>query len=424
MTKALLSFNTRAFLSVKKYRNYRLFFLGQTISLPGTWIQRFAQAWLVYSLTHNSAFAVGFLAFTQFLPFTLFSLLAGVVVDRFDPRRTVLMTQASQMTLASVMAATTLSGVVRPWHVYVIAFLSGLVQVLDAPARQQLTYRMVGRHELQNAIALNSSVFNASRIYGPALAGILIAAFGAGICFAINAVSFLAVLAGLLMMRPQEFYPVKASERPRMMAGVREGLAFALRSREVLLVLLLVLVISTFCLNFNVLLPVLAKKTLDAGPRTFGALSASFGAGALAGGLLAAAQGRARTSLMIVGAAGFGASQLLIAADTTIWLACLLLVMAGISFTTWSSNANSIVQLAAPDHLRGRVIGLYFFAFAGTGSLGGLISGSLIHVGGTALAFGVAGVVAIASALVIGRLLRPKAAPMRAEETAPERLAA
>ena len=424
MTKALLSFNTRAFLSVKKYRNYRLFFLGQTISLPGTWIQRFAQAWLVYSLTHNSAFAVGFLAFTQFLPFTLFSLLAGVVVDRFDPRRTVLMTQASQMTLASVMAATTLSGVVRPWHVYVIAFLSGLVQVLDAPARQQLTYRMVGRHELQNAIALNSSVFNASRIYGPALAGILIAAFGAGICFAINAVSFLAVLAGLMMMRPQEFYPVKASERPRMMAGVREGLAFALRSREVLLVLLLVLVISTFCLNFNVLLPVLAKKTLDAGPRTFGALSASFGAGALAGGLLAAAQGRARTSLMIVGAAGFGASQLLIAADTTIWLACLLLVMAGISFTTWSSNANSIVQLAAPDHLRGRVIGLYFFAFAGTGSLGGLISGSLIHVGGTALAFGVAGVVAIASALVIGRLLRPKAAPMRAEETAPERLAA
>ena len=424
MTRALISFNTRAFVSVKKYRNYRLFFLGQTASLPGTWIQRFAQAWLVYSLTHNSAFAIGFLAFAQFLPFTLFSLLAGVVVDRFDPRRTVLATQTSQMTLAAIMAATTLSGVVRPWHVYVIAFLSGLVQVLDAPARQQLTYRMVGRHELQNAIALNSSVFNASRIYGPALAGVLIAAFGAGICFAINAVSFLAVLAGLLMMRPQEFYPVTTGERPRMMAGVREGLAFALRSRQVLLVLLLVLVISTFCLNFNVLLPVLAKKTLDAGPRTFGALSASFGAGALFGGLLAAAQGRARTSLMLLGAAGFGASQLLIAADTTVWLACLLLVLAGISFTTWSSNANSIVQLAAPDHLRGRVIGLYFFAFAGTGSLGGLVSGSLIHVGGTPLAFGVAGAVAVASALVIARLLRPKTAPMHAEETAPERLAA
>jgi MFS family permease len=424
VTKALLSFNTRAFLSVKKYRNYRLFFLGQTVSLPGTWIQRFAQAWLVYTLTHNSAFAVGFLAFAQFLPFTLFSLLAGVVVDRFDARRTVLATQASHMTLASAMAVTTLTGVVRPWHVFVIAFLAGLVQVLDAPARQQLTYQMVGRRELQNAIALNSSVFNASRIYGPAVAGVLIAAFGAGICFAINAVSFLAVLAGLLMMRPQELHSAGATQRPKMMAGVREGLAYALHTREVLLVLLLVLVISTFCLNFNVLLPVLAKATLGAGPRTFGALSASFGAGALVGGLLAAAQGRARTSLMVLGAAGFGASQLLIAPDTTVWLACLLLVLAGVSFTTWSSNANSIVQLAAPDHLRGRVIGLYFFAFAGTGSLGGLIAGALIHLGGTRLAFAVAGMVAIVSAVVVGRLLRPKAAPMRAEGTAPERLAA
>jgi MFS family permease len=424
VTAALLKFNTRAFLSVKKYRNYRLFFLGQAVSLPGTWIQRFAQAWLIYSLTHNSALAVGLLAFAQFLPFTLFSLLAGVVVDRFDPRRIVLMTQASHMTLAAIMAGTTLSGAVRPWQVYVIAFLGGLVQVVDAPARQQLTYRMVGRKELQNAVALNSSVFNASRIYGPALAGVLIAAFGAGICFAINAVTFLAVLAGLLMMRPREFFPVAATERPRMMSGVREGLSYVLHTRRVLLVLLLVLVISTFCLNFNVLLPVLAKQTLEAGPRTFGALSASFGAGALFGGLVAAAQGRARASLMLLGAAGFGASQLLIAADTSVWIACLLLVLAGVSFTTWSSNANSIVQLAAPDHLRGRVIGLYFFAFAGTGSVGGLISGSLVHLGGTRLAFGVAGIVAIVSTLAIGHLLRPNTVPIRTEEATSERLAA
>jgi len=156
MTQALLRFNTRAFVSVKKHRNYRLFFLGQTVSLPGTWIQRFAQAWLVYTLTHHSAIAVGVLAFAQFLPFTLFSLIVGVFVDRFDPRRIVLATQAASMTLASIMAAITLSGVVQPWHVYVIGFLAGTVQVLDAPARQQLTYRMVGRNELQNAVALNS----------------------------------------------------------------------------------------------------------------------------------------------------------------------------------------------------------------------------------------------------------------------------
>jgi MFS family permease len=424
VTRALLRFNGRAFLSVKKHRNYRLFFLGQTISLPGTWIQRFAQAWLVYSLTHHSAIAVGVLAFSQFLPFTFFSLLAGVVVDRLDPRRTVISTQAAAMVLASTIAAITLAGVVRPWHVYVIAFLGGLIQVLDAPARQQLTFRMVGRAELQNAVALNSSVFNASRIYGPGLAGILIAAFGAGICFTINAVSFLAVLAGLLLMRPSEFYPVEASRRPTMLRGVREGIAFALHTREVLLILLLVLVVSTFCLNFNVLLPVLAKKTLDAGPRTFGALSAAFGFGALAGGLFAAAQGRARRSLMVLGAAGFGASELLLAPTTSVWLACFLLLLAGVSFSTWSSNANSIVQLAAPDHLRGRVIGLYFFAFAGTGSFGGLISGWLVHLGGTRLAFLVAAVAAIGSAAVVGHLLRTPRAPMKVEEVTTERLAA
>ena len=424
MTKAILRFNGRAFLSVKKHRNYRLFFLGQTISLPGTWIQRFAQAWLVYSLTHHSALAVGVLAFAQFLPFTLFSLFAGVIVDRLDPRRTVIATQAVAMTLASVIAAITLAGLVQPWHVYVIAFLGGLVQVLDAPARQQLTYRMVGRAELQNAVALNSSVFNGSRIYGPAIAGVLIAAFGAGICFTINAVSFLAVLAGLLMMRPREFYPVEPSQRPTMMRGAREGIAYALHTREVLLILVLVLVVSTFCLNYNVLLPVLAKQTLHAGPRTFGALSAAFGAGALVGGLVAAAQGRARRSLMILGATGFGASELLLAPVSSIWLACALLFAAGVSFTTWSSNANSIVQLAAPDYLRGRVIGLYFFAFAGTGSPGGLISGWLVHVGGTRLAFLVAGVAAIGSSVVVGHLLRIPRAPMRIEEATTERLAA
>jgi MFS family permease len=374
-------------------------------------------------LTH-SAFAVGVLALSQFLPFTIFSLVAGVVVDRFDPRRIVVATQATQMSLAATLAAITLLGVVQPWHVFVTAFVGGLVQVLDAPARQQLTYRMVGRSELQNAIALNSTVFNGSRIYGPALAGVLIAGFGAGVCFAINAVSFVAVLAGLLMMRPGDFFPVAETQRPTVVRGVREGISYAMRSREVRLVLILVLVISTFCLNFNVLLPVLAKQTLHAGPRTFGVLSAAFGTGALVGGLVAAAQGRARKSLMLVGAAGFGSSELLLAPGHSVWVACLLLLLAGLSFTTWSSNANSIVQLAAPDHLRGRVIGLYFFAFAGTGALGGVISGWLIHVGGTRLAFFVAGVAALVSTSVVGRLLHLEAAPMKPEEVSPERVAA
>jgi MFS family permease len=423
VTAAILRFNTRAFSSVQKYRNYRLFFLGQTISLPGTWMQRITQSWLILTLTH-SPLAVGVLALAQFLPFTAFSLFAGVVVDRLDARRTVIGTQIGHMLLASTIAAITLSGVVQAWHVYVIAFLGGTVQVLDAPARQQLTFRMVGRDALQNAVALNSSVFNASRIFGPAIAGVLLAAFGAGICFAINAVSFLAVLAGLLMMRQSEFFAMRKTQRPTMMRGVREGLSYALRTRDVALVLLLTFVISTFCLNFNVLLPVLAKQTLHAGPRTFGVLSAAFGFGALVGGLFAAAQGRARKSIMLVGSAGFGLAELLMAPWSSVWLACILLALAGISFTTWSSNSNSIVQLAAPDHLRGRVIGLYFFAFAGTGALGGIMAGWLIHVGGTRLAFAVAGLAALVSSAVVGHLLRTERAPMHAEEVAPERLAA
>jgi MFS family permease len=423
VTAAVVRFNGRAFASVRKHRNYRLFFLGQTISLPGTWMQRITQSWLILTLTH-SPIAVGLLALAQFLPFTCFSLFAGVVVDRLDARRTVIGTQIGHMVLASAMATITLAGFVQAWHVYVIAFLAGTVQVLDAPARQQLTYRMVGRDELQNAVALNSSVFNASRIFGPAVAGVLLAAFGAGICFAINAVSFVAVLAGLLMMRQSEFFSAGKSERPTMLRGVREGFSYVLQTRDVALVLLLTLVISTFCLNFNVLLPVLAKHTLHAGPRTFGLLSAAFGLGALVGGLLAAAQGRARKRLMLLGSAGFGLSELLLAPGTSIWFACLLLFLAGISFTTWSSNSNSIVQLAAPDHLRGRVIGLYFFAFAGTGALGGIMSGWLIQVGGTRLAFAVAGVAALAATAVVGRLLHTERAPMRAEELAPDRLAA
>jgi MFS family permease len=423
VTAAILRFNGRAFSSVREYRNYRLFFLGQTISLPGTWMQRITQSWLILTLTH-SPLAVGVLALAQFLPFTAFSLFAGVVVDRLDARRTVIGTQIGHMLLASTIAAITLSGVVEAWHVYVIAFLGGTVQVLDAPARQQLTFRMVGRDALQNAVALNSTVFNASRIFGPALAGVLLAAFGAGICFAINAVSFLAVLAGLLMMRQSEFFTVRKTERPTMLRGVREGLSYALRTRDVALVLLLTFVISTFCLNFNVLLPVLAKQTLHAGPRTFGVLSAAFGLGALVGGVIAAAQGRARKRVMLVGSAGFGLAELLLAPGSSVWLACLLLAAAGISFTSWSSNANSIVQLAAPDHLRGRVIGLYFFAFAGTGAIGGIMAGWLIHVGGTRLAFAVAGLAALVATVVVGQLLRTERAPMHAEEVAPERLAA
>src|SRR5919197_2402930 len=207
MTAALVALNRRTFASLK-HRNYRLFFTGQAISVVGTWMHRVAQAWVVLQLTHW-AVAVGILALGQFMPFTLFGLFAGVVVDRLDARRTVIVTQTVQMALSSVLAAIALLGVVQAWHVYVIAALLGLTQVLDAPARQALTYEMVGVAELPNAIALNSSIFNGARIFGPALAGVLIGAIGASIAFAANAGSYLAVLASLLAMRAGDLHEVE-----------------------------------------------------------------------------------------------------------------------------------------------------------------------------------------------------------------------
>ena len=400
MTAALLRAGARTFLSIRKHRNYRLFFFGQAVSNTGTWMQRIAQAWLVLTLT-GSPISVGILALCQFMPFTLFSLVAGVVVDRLDAWRTVIGTQITQMALASVIAIVALAGVAEAWHVYVIAALMGVVQVLDAPARQSLTFRMVGPLELPNAISLNAGLFNGARIFGPAVGGVLIAAAGAGVCFAVNAASYVAVLAALLMMRPQDFHQVAARERPRILAGLKEGLAFARQQEQVWLMLTLVFVVSTFCLNFNVVLPVLAKHTLDSGPGTFGVLSAVFGVGALLGALFSAHLSRATVGTCALGSAGFALCELLIAPMRSTVVVALLLFAAGVCFTTWSSNSNALVQLASPDHLRGRIIGLYFFAFAGTGTLGGILSGWLTAVGGTELAFAVAGLVGLSMSLYV-----------------------
>jgi MFS family permease len=422
VTAAILRAGSRTFLSVRKHRNYRLFFTGQVISNIGTWMQRVAQAWLVLSLTH-SPLAVGILALCQFMPFTLFSLVAGVVVDRLDAWRTVISTQVTQMLLASTIAVIALAGVAQAWQVYVIAALMGLVQVLDAPSRQSLTFRMVGPLELPNAISLNSGVFNGARIFGPALAGVLIAAAGAGVCFAVNAASYLAVLAGLLLMRPEEFHAVGRRERPRsLFAGLKEGISYARGDNRVWLTLILVFVMSTFCLNFNVLLPVLAKQTLHSGPETFGILSAVFGVGALIGALVSAHVSRATMGTTALGSAGFALCQLLIAPVHTTYVVAVLLFIAGICFTTWSSNSNSLIQLSAPDHLRGRLIGLYFFAFAGTGTAGGIISGWLTAIGGTELAFAIAGIAGVSTSLLVW--LRSRAVPLMEDPRAEEGLAA
>jgi MFS family permease len=411
VTAAILALNERTFSSLRRHRNYRLYFLGQAVSQTGTWIDKVAQAWLVLALTH-SAIAVGILAACQFVPFSVLGLLAGVVVDRLDTWRTVVATQAIRMAIAATLAGIVLAGVVQVWMVYTLALLTGIVLVLDAPSRQALTFRMVGRRELPNAVALNSSLFNAARIVGPGIGGILIAALGVGPAFAVNAASFIAVLVGLLLMDSRTLLQLDVEERkPTLVRGLREGVSYARHSPHVRLVLAMLIGISTLAMNFNVLLPLLARRTLDSGPGVFGLIGACFGAGALVGGLLSAALARASWKAIVAGAGGLGIAELVLTPQHSPLPAAMLLFCVGVCFTLYTANSNAVLQLRAPDHLRGRVIGFYYFAFNGLAPIGGLLTGWLAATGGTELAFGVAGA---ATALVALAAL-PQLPRVRAE---------
>ncbi len=387
----------KTFASLRHHRNYRLFFFGQLTSVAGTWMQNIALAWLVVQLApHSRGLAVGLLSVCRFGPFTVLGLFAGVVTDRFDNRRTVIATQTVQMAFSALLAAITLLGHVQLWEVYAIAALGGTAVVFDAPSRQNLTFQMVGKDELPNAVALNSSLFNIARIFGPALAGVLIAAVGAGYCFAVNAVSFLAVIVALLAMRVSELYALADRRRPTLFRGTREGFAYARRTRTVAVILGMMVVFSSICFNFNILLPLLAKNTLAAGPRTFGVISAAFGAGALVGALAAAALANARWRTMLLGAFGFGICELLIAPERSTALVAALLFAGGAFFTSYTANSNAAIQLASPDHIRGRVLSLYYYAWNGLAPLGAVIVGWLCDRGGTELAFLVGGTSALA----------------------------
>ena len=313
-----------------------------------------------------------------------FGLFAGALADRFDNRRVVIVTQTSSMLVAAALAGFAFSGLHQIWPYFVLAFLGGSTLVFDAPNRHALTFQLVGRDELPNAVALNSSLFNAGRIVGPATGGVLIAAFGVAWCFAIDAGSFLAVLAGLLLMRPAELFPLdRGVVGTKTGAAIREGLAYVRRTPQVMLVLAITVVVSATGFNFRVLLPVLASTTLHSGAAVFGVLFACFGAGALIGALSAAALGRPSWKALILGSAGFSGAMLLLSPVRNAVIAAALLFVIGFFFSTWTANSQSILQLTAPDRLRGRVLGLYLFAFAGLAPVGGLLAGWLADVGGT-----------------------------------------
>ena len=396
MTSLAVALQSRTFRSLRRHHNYRLFFAGQIVSLAGSWMQNVALAWLVLSLS-RSPLAVAMLLFCRFAPFTVFGLFAGSIVDRVNTRRLVVWTQVAAMLVSAALAVVTVTGSATLPIVFALATLGGITLVLDAPGRQSLTFEMVGPRELPNAVALNSGLLNASRVIGPALAGVLIATVGVGACFVVNTVSFIAVLVALLAIREDELFPVASDRSVTVLAGTREGLSFAWRDRQVRAVLVVVTAVGLVGFNFNTLVPLLASDTLHVNARSFGLLSAAFGLGAFAGAIATASFRQATFRVFRLGILGFSLLLLALAPVHSALIAGVLLLGIGFSFTLFAANANALVQLAAPDQLRGRLVALYLFAFVGLAPIGSLLSGSLVAVGGTQLAFVVAGVVGLAA---------------------------
>ncbi|GAA4913558.1 MFS transporter [Streptomyces coeruleoprunus] len=385
-----------------KVRNYRLFFTGAIVSNTGTWMARITQDWLVLSLT-GSAAAVGITTALQFLPLLLFGLYGGVIADRYPKRRLLIVSQGALGLCGLALAALTLSGHVQVWHVYLVAFLLGMVTVVDNPTRQSFVSEMVGPAQLRNAVSLNSANFQSARLIGPAVAGLLIASVGSGWAFLVNALSFLAPLTALLLMRPAELHKVERA--PRGKGQLREGLRYVARRPELIWPIALVGCIGTFGFNFPIWLTAFADGVFHVGPGTYGLLNTLMAAGSLGGALLAARRGTSRLRLLVGAAVVFGVLEMTAALSPSFWLFALLLMPIGMVGLTVNVTANSIVQLATDPVMRGRVMSLYLMVFAGGTPIGAPLLGWITDTFGARIGFATGGVLSLVSAVLIGLVL-------------------
>lgn len=385
-----------------RIRNYRLFFLGQVVSNIGTWMQRIAQDWLVLSLT-GSATAVGVTTALQFLPMLLFGLYGGVLVDRLPKRPTLLLTQAAMAVTGVVLAVLTLSGHVQVWHVYLAAFAVGLATVLDNPARQSFVSEMVGPGQLQNAVSLNSANFQSARLVGPAVAGLMITGVGTGWAFLFNGLSFVAPIAGLLLMRARELHVVERA--PRGKGQLREGLHYVAGRPELIWTIVLVGFVGTFGFNFPVYLSAFADDVFHAGAGSYSLFNTLMAVGSLAGALLAARRGTAKLRVMIAAAALFGALELVAAAAPSLWLFALLMAPIGMFGMTINVNANTAIQMGTDPAMRGRVMSLYMMVFLGGSPVGAPIAGWITDAYGVRAGLAVGGAISAAAAVTVGLVL-------------------
>ncbi|MFE9170976.1 MFS transporter [Streptomyces kebangsaanensis] len=385
-----------------RVRNYRLFFLGQVVSNTGTWMQRIAQDWLVLSLTGSSA-AVGITTALQFLPMLLFGLYGGVLVDRLPKRPTLLVTQSAMAVTGLALAVLTLTGQVQVWHVYLAAFAVGLATVVDNPARQSFVAEMVGPGQLQNAVSLNSANFQSARLIGPAVAGIMITGVGTGWAFLANGLSFVAPIAGLLMMRTRELQVVERA--PRGKGQLREGLRYVAGRPELIWPIVLVGFIGTFGFNFPVWLSAYAEDVFHSGAGAYSLFNTVMAVGSLGGALLAARRGTARLRLLVAAAAAFGALEIVAALAPSYWLFALLMAPIGIFGLTVNVTANTTVQMATDPAMRGRVMALFMMVFMGGTPLGAPLVGWITDAYGARVGFAFGGAVSLAAAAAIGLVL-------------------
>ncbi len=391
-----------------RHRNYRLFFSGQSVSLVGTWMTRIATSWLVYRLT-GSALLLGLVGFAGQIPSFLLAPFAGVLVDRWNRHRLLVATQVLAMVQSAALAILALSGVISIWHVLLLSLFQGLINAFDMPARQAFVVEMVeSRADLANAIALNSSMVNAARLLGPAIGGALIAAVGEGWCFAFDALSYLAVIASLLLMR---LAPRAERARPaahgRVLAELRQGLAYVAGSAPIRSILLLLAIVSLVGMPYTVLMPIFASQILHGGPHTLGFLMGATGVGALGGAVYLAS----RRSVLGLGrliplmSALFGAGLIGFGLSRSLWLSLTLLVATGVGFMVQMAASNTLLQTLVDDDKRGRVMSFYTMAFMGTAPFGSLFAGGLAHRIGAPATLVLGGIGCILGALWFASLL-------------------
>jgi len=382
-----------------RVRNYRLFATGQVVSLSGTWAQRIAQDWLVLQIAPNPGLALGITTGLQFLPMLLFGLYGGVLADRYDKRTLLVWAQAAMGVLALVLGVLDLSGAVQLWHVYALAFLLGLASVVDTPVRQAFVSEIVGPAEMPNAVSLNSATFNLSRIVGPAIAGIAINSVGTGWVFLGNAVSYVAVLAGLLAMRPGELQ--RTSRVVRGKGQLREGLAYVRSRPDLLVPIALVFMVGTFGLNFQITLALVAKQVYERGAGSFALLTSMLAVGSLLGALQSARRvGPPRTRVLLGSALAFGLLEVVAGLAPSYAVLAVLLVPTGAAVLTFTTTANSLVQLGSSPEVRGRVMALYVLVFLGGTPIGAPVIGAVAQAAGPRSSLLVGGLVCAVSAVV------------------------